>query len=80
MFFFKRLYFKKFLLSWVSELWIYFVYLISLASILTFIYMCGSGSRKLLNTDPIRIRIHNTGMEFGNYVQLMNLEMVPVVQ
>ena len=23
--------------------------------------MCGSGSRKLLNTDPIRIRINNTG-------------------
>ena len=23
--------------------------------------MCGSGSTKVLNTDPIRIRIHNTG-------------------
>ena len=27
--------------------------------ILSFIYMCGSGSTKLLNTDPIWIQIHN---------------------
>ena len=26
----------------------------------------GSGSRKLLNTDPIRIRIHNTGFTFSS--------------
>ena len=26
--------------------------------------MCGSGSTKLLNTDPIRIRIHNTAFYF----------------
>ena len=26
-------------------------------SILSYFYMCGSGSTKLLNTDPIRIRI-----------------------
>ena len=32
--------------------------LTSFASILSYICMCGS--RKLLNTDPIRIRIHNT--------------------
>ena len=24
-------------------------------------YMCGSGSTKLLTTDPIRIRVHHTG-------------------
>ena len=26
-------------------------------------YQCGSGSKKLLNTDPICIRIHITGLE-----------------
>ena len=28
---------------------------------ISYICMCGSGSRKLLDTDSIRIRIHNTG-------------------
>ena len=59
-FHFKKCPLKKFVLSWVSELWIYILNLTSLASILTYIFMSGSGSKLGLNTDPIRIRIHNT--------------------
>ena len=49
----------------LSEWWIYVLNLTPFASILSFtgiyaMYMCGSGSVKLLNTDPIRIRINNT--------------------
>ena len=39
------------------------VILTPFSSILSYIYMCGSGSTKLLNTDPIRIRTHNTGVD-----------------
>ena len=37
--------------------------------------MCGSGSRKLLNTDPIRIQIHNT----GSMTSLLYTFLVPTV-
>ena len=55
---------RKFLLSWVSELWIYLLilHLFTFNFFLYLQYMCESGSvyGKLLNTDPIRIQIHNT--------------------
>ena len=60
---------KTFLLRWGSELWIYILILTSFVYILSYINLCGSGSRILIripNTDPdpegswIRIRIHNT--------------------
>ena len=60
---------KTFLLRWGSELWIYILILTSFVYILSYINICGSGSRILIripNTDPdpegswIRIRIHNT--------------------
>ena len=42
---------KEILLSWVFELWIY---------ILNFTFFVYILSKRLLNTDPKRIRIHNT--------------------
>ena len=33
-------------------------------SILSYIYLCGSRSTKVLNTDPICIRIHDTVYEY----------------
>ena len=52
---------KKFLLCQVS-----------FAFILSYIYMSGygSGSSKVLNTDPIRIRIHNTDSNTDIYLEL----------
>ena len=46
-----------------------------LSSILSYIYMCSSGSTKLLNTDPIRIRIHKTAL---NYFHWHLIYIVPV--
>ena len=52
------------LVSWFSEWWIYVLKMSPFASILSYSSMCiklhRSGSIKLLNMDPIRIRIHNT--------------------
>ena len=64
------------LISWVSEFDIFCLHFI------LHIFACvdpdpcseyGSGSRKLLNMDPIRIRIHNTGWEpcSKNRIQLV---------
>ena len=65
---------KVILYSWVSELWIYIIVPVHLYMYLHFILYLHvwiririhseyrSGSRKLLNTDPIRIRIHNTNV------------------
>ena len=66
---------KEILLSWVSELWIYilnrtgtYIFLPPFYFIFTCVdpdpyseYGSGFGPKKLLNTDPIWIRIHNTG-------------------
>ena len=57
---------NKFLLSWVSDLWIYILNLTSFVYILSYIYSTcadpyseyGSGSRRVLNSDPMRIWIH----------------------
>ena len=46
---------KNLKISWVSEWWICVLNLTPFASIL---------STKLLNTDPIRIRIHNTDLNY----------------
>ena len=44
--------------------WCLTVILAHFASILSDIYLCGSGSNKLLNADLIRIRIHSSGCRF----------------
>ena len=66
---------NKFLVSWVSHFWIFILTLTNFASVLSYsiptgtVFKCldpdpfleyGSGSTKLLNTVPIRIRIYNT--------------------
>ena len=53
---------NNFLVSLVSEWWIYVLNLTPFASIFSYIYMCGSESTKLLNPNPIRIRIHETDL------------------
>ena len=56
--------------SWATALLIYFLNLTPFVSFLSYFYMCWSGSTNLLNTDPIRIRIHNTAFCTYN-VQLL---------
>ena len=69
---------KEMLVSWVSESWIYryilnksYTFCLYFILLYTGIYIVypdpypeyGSGSTKLLNMDPMRIRIHNTAEE-----------------
>ena len=99
----RKCHIMKFLLSRVSELLNNILNLASFASILSYISMCGSvfgiririqeareyGSRKLLNTDPIRIRIQNTVPDpaqllvririQGNYPDPQHCRQVPVL-
>ena len=49
---------EELLVSWVSEWWIYVLNILAFASISSYIYMCGSGPTELLNSNPIRARIH----------------------
>ena len=56
-------------------LWIVRLYLNK--SYIFCLHMCGSGSRKLMNTDPIRIRIHNTG--YRNILNRFSHKNVPVI-
>ena len=46
---------------------IYILNLTPFFSILAYFYMCRSGSTKLLNADPNRIRIHNTALIDDNF-------------
>ena len=69
--FLTKCYLNKFLLCLYFLLWISILNITSFSFILSSIYMCGSRSKKLLNTDTLRIRIHNTA--FWDWTTLLFL-------